>query len=572
MSILDSTREKWMPEASSYTIVFWISILILGALVGIPLFVYLWGSVWTTSPGLPGGEFTLRGYEQLTQPIVIETLWNTFIIAVGATVMSLIIGIVFLMYALKTNGYGASLLAIILIIQYMSPSYINALAWIYYLGPNGVVNSYLMLLPFIDDPVFNVYSIAGIILVAGTHYAGIVYLLTSGGVKAIPVDLENAARLYSSHYQVMTRIILPLVLPSLAIATVLIGVRMLQSFGIPLILGLPEGIYVLATLMFDAVTSWPPNFKFAAAAGVILLLITLMGLYLQRRVAGQRDKYETLKGSEEFGQRFDLGTLRMPISGVIWFFVLALYLAPFITLLIASFQQGFLHPNELEFTLVNYQSLLFRHWWGAFSNAIFDTLFIATITATAGMILSTMCSYVIVKSEHVMGSILDYITLSSSTIPGVIAAIAFLMIFLTWDPLGLYGSVWILILAFTGKWVVYGTRAVNSSFRSIGHELEDAAKVAGGTTVGVFRRIFAPLIKPGFFAGFVIYFIDTMKTLSIPLLLSHAETEMIQAFLYRLIESAHPGVTAAVAVFMMVGIGSIYGLVHYFTDIDVTSL
>lgn len=571
MSISKLARSKWVPSLSSYSIGFWFTTIILSFLVGIPLLFFMWGSVWTTTPGLPG-TFTLRGYEQLTQPIVFETIANTVIIAVGSTIISVLLGIIFLMYSLKTNGYAAWFISIVLIIQYMMPSYINAIAWIYYLGPNGVVNSYLMLLPFINDPVLNVYSMWGIILVSGTHYAGLVFLLTSGGVRAIPVDLENAARMHTSHYEVMRRIIIPLVIPSIAISAVLIAVRMLQTFGIPLILGLPVRIYVLATLMYDAVTTIPYNFKFAGAAGMLLLIVTLLGLYWQRRITGARDKYETLQGSEQFGQRFDLGRYRSPISGAMWSLVLVLYILPFVTVFLASFQRGLFHPLELEFTLQHYEALVFGNWQPALFNAIGDTLVVAVIAATGGMILSTVASYVIVKSDHLMGDILDYIALSSSSIPGIIAGIAFLWIFLSYDPLNIYGTVFVLALAFMGKYIVYGTRAVNSSFRAIGQDLEDAAKVAGGTTIGLFRRIFAPLIKPGFVAGFTIYFIDATKSLSIPLLLSVGETEMIQALLYRLITSSQPALSAAVAVIMIAGISIIYLSVHYFTDVDVTSL
>lgn len=555
-----------------------LTVIPIAILVGIPLLFFVWGSFWTTAPGLPGGSFTIKGYIQvLNHPLGIEAIINTLIMAVGGTALSLVLGVLFMVYGLKTNGIGRKIVAPILIVQYLLPSYIAALTWEFYLGPrNGVVNKLAMSLPFINDPVFNIYSLEGIILVGATHYAGLVYLLTSGGIKAMPADLEEIGWVSgASLTDIMRKITLPLVLPGLAISTVLIFTRFMQSFGLPIILGFPEEIYVIATLMYAAVSGIDPNFTFAAALGIFLLLVTLAGLFYQRRLTGVNEKYERLSGSGgSESMRFDLGKYRYPVSASVIGLVLSLYVAPYTILFMSSFQQAFVGFNfeRVTWTFTHYESLFVGSWSQTFFTSIQNTILIAVLAGLAGMVLSTLCSYVMIKTDSSVGNLLDYLTLSPSAIPGIIFGTALLWLFVTFNPFGLYGSIWVLIFAFSGKFLVYGTRAVNSSFRAIDQELEDAATVSGSGIYGLFRRIFAPLIKPGFFAGFTIYVIDTTKSLTIPILLSTGGSEMIQVFLFRATEIAETGLVAATSVVMIVSIFAIYGAVHFFTDIDITSL
>lgn len=143
---------------------------------------------------------------------------------------------------------GRNILSLLILVQYIVPGYVTALSWGFIAGPKGLINNVLVALPFINSPVFTVYSLWGIILVGGIHYAGLVFLLVSGGLQVVPSQMEEAAKMCgASTRTIITKIHLPLILPSLLVAVLLVGSRFLQSFGFPLILGLRNRTFVVST-------------------------------------------------------------------------------------------------------------------------------------------------------------------------------------------------------------------------------------------------------------------------------------------------------------------------------------
>lgn len=553
---------------------FVLTVVPISLIVLVPFTFYVWGSVWSTEPGFEG-HFTLAGYIQvLNHSAIPEVGFNTVVVAIGGMAFSITLAIMFMVYTLKTNGIATWIIPPVIISQYLLPGYISAIAWRFYAGPNGLLNEIAMLLPFVTQEPFDVFSLVGIVVVGGANYAGLVFLLTSGGMKAIPPILEEAASINGASISETVRtVILPLVLPGLAVSALLVFTRLSQSFGIPLILGVPEGIHVIATLMYSAVSSVRPNFAFAAALGMMLLALILAGLFVQRKLKAQKEKYETVTGGEELrSKKLDLGKWRYPISAFVLGCAFLLYVVPYLVLTVASLDTAFIGFSSFDLSFENYRRLFVGSWSGALYRSAVNTILIAVGAATIGMTLSTLASYIMVQTDSVLSGPLDYLTFTPAIIPGIIMGVAFMWMFLTWDPLDIYGTLWILILAFSGKYMVYGTRAVNTSFRSVGGELEDAGRVAGAGIFNIFKDIFAPLIRPGFSSGFAIYCINSTKSLTMPLLLVAGGNEMIQVFLLRALDTGTPGIVAATGVLLMAFIFAAYGFLEFFTDIDITSL
>ena len=188
------------------------------------------------------------------------------------------------------------------------------------------------------------------------------------------------------------------------------------------------------------------------------------------------------------------------------------------------------------------------------------------------MVLSSIVSYFIIKSESPLGELLNVLTLSPAALPGIVVATAFLWLFLTYNFLGLYGTIWIIMLALTARFIVYGSRAMNSSFRSLDDRLEEAAQMSGASLWTIFREIFAPLVKPGFVAGYILLFIDYAKVVTIPLFLTGQENQVLSVMLWQVAFDGKDEVSAAIAVIMIVFVLSIYTAVHLFTEIDVTRI
>lgn len=544
-------------------------------LVGAPLVFFVWGSFWSSPPGL-GGSFTVSGYTRLFQPLVFDTFVNSSIIAVGGTITALVLGLSTVLLTAKTRIPGRDILSYIVIIQYMLPSFLLALSWGTIAGPNGVLNKLLLLLPFVHAPVFNVYSVWGIMIVTGTHYAGLVYLLTSSSVSAIPASLEEAARLSgSSPRQIISSITLPLVIPAISISAVLIVSRLFQSFGAPLILGSRSNTYVLATLMYFALQQYPPDFNVASAIGIIILFITVLALLIQTRLVGPREQYEIIAGQDTGGSvRFTVGRQYL-VVGIFLTIVGFLFVLPYLSLLLSSFQQAFFGLNlagNVRWSLENYRILLFGIPSDTFWLSLFNSLVISGVGAFLGMFVASLASFVIIKSDSILAAPVNYLTVTTITLPGIVVGTTFLWIFLTYNFLGLYNTVWLIILALTVRFLVYGTRAANSAFNSVDDILEESARLSGANVIQVLRTIYWPLIKPGFASGYVLLFIDYMKVLSIPAILGGPDSEVIQTLIWNFWQRGDPELAASTATIMVLLILGTYLGAAYFLGTDIREL
>lgn len=564
-------HERFSPDIrikSLFTVTTFTAITLI--VIGPVLFLLL-SSVYSRTDS----RFTLRGYEDLLSSQVFDTLANTFIVAAGGTFVALVVGIAAVIYAQKTDGRGGHLISILIIGQYLLPSYLTAVAWEFYAGPNGILNKLLMLLPFVDSAPINIFSLLGIIIVGGTHYAGIVYLLISGAIGAITASLEESGMVAGAPiHDIIRKVTLPIAFPALSMAAIIVFVRLLQSFGIPLVLGLPADVYVFATHMYIAIQSFPPDFVFASALGVPVLLFTVGLLALHHRSVGDREVYEVVTGEERRTLIFSLKGKQRLFSVAFVGSIFFLYIIPYLILIVSSFQQTIagLTFDVSQWTTDNYEALFVGGLSDAFWNAMSDTLFIAGVGAFITMILATAASYVIVKSDSRTSRVLDFLTLSPIAIPPIIIGVSYLWIFgFTNDIVRLYGTTWGIILALTG-FVAYGSRATNSSFRAIHSQLEEAAEISGAGILATIKRIYIPLVKSGFISGYVLLFIDFAKVVTVPILLAGGDTEVISVFLIRMINGANSGEAAATGTIMLLLIGFVYVAVSEFTDVEVTKL
>jgi iron(III) transport system permease protein len=453
-------------------------------LIGVPVVFFLWASFWSEPPGL-GGHFTLQGYQAVFTPGVYQTISNTLIVAFFGTTISLIVGVGIAILAAKTDFPGGKFVGLILIIHYLVPSFITAMAWSFYISKNTGINYLLMQTPFFDSPVIDINTVWGIALVGGLHYAGLVYLLVNASASTIPRTLEESGFVEGANtVTILRRITLPLMKPAIAIAAILVFVRLIQSFGIPIILGLPGRVFVLATQMYVAVTGLlNPNYTFAGALGIIILVITLVALTIQRRVVGQHEQYETRSGEGESFEnlQFELGIYARPIVFGVYAFVLLFYALPLVPLFTLSIQEQAYGVLFLDsgYSFEHYVSLFVGVRSDFFWRTFINTLQIAAVGGLVGMLVASVTSYVIIKTDSKLGTLLDYLSFAPAAIPGIITGIAYLTIVIAYNPIGLDGTIWIIMFALVAQFMVYAVRATNTGFRSIGQGLEEAAEVAG---------------------------------------------------------------------------------------------
>lgn len=564
-------------RVSSRFLLFLIPTVFLSIVVVVPLVYFLWGSLWSTTPGF-GGHFTLGGYRHvLTSPAVHGTLGNTFILTVFGTATAIAIGLLTIVVTVKMDipDNLRALVSAIMVIQLLLPTFIQGLAWQFYLGPKGPINRVLMLLPTIDAPVVSAHSIWAISFIFGTHYAGLVYLLTNSAVKAIPPDMEEVGLISgASEASVFARIDLRLIGPTLMISAIIVLVRGIQSFGLPLVLGLPNRVFTLATLMYFELGEYPRDFTFIAALGFIILIASLWLLVIHQRASGTRERYETIKGGGE-----ESGTLRyVDNSWLAWgfiAFVFFAYVLPFAMVVIGSVQRTWvgLRPQFITWSIEGYRTLLVGGSSHIFYRSIWNGLNLGIATAVLALFLGVIISYLSIKTDWWASRIPDVLSYAPIAIPGIVLASSLQWIILTYsEVLGfLYASLAILVVVYAGKFLIYGVRASNSSLRSVGSNLEEAGRIAGAGRVSIVREIYAPLMGPGLLAGFIIVLIDTTKSLAIPLILAGNEFQIVQTAIWFFISDAQFNVAAAYSVLLLVALSIVYGIAYRY-DIDLTSV
>ncbi|MBI2853385.1 MAG: iron ABC transporter permease [Chloroflexi bacterium] len=513
-----------------------ISLLIVVAfLVLYPVGMIFFGSIRDTAPGL-AGHFSLDGYAKIfrdpdTYTLLLGTLW----LAIIRTVL-IVVTAVFLAWAVsRTNIPYRGLLKGIIIFAFFMPYMPKILAWIIMLNSRtGLINQAARtIFPLGDEGPFNVYSYGGIIFTSVLLWTPILFILLVPVFEAMDASLEEQSRMSgASIWRTIWHIDVPLARPALLAATALAFVRMIESFTVELVLGIPAKIYVLTTKIYNNLAyTEPPLYPPAMALAVGLLVITIIIVAIQWKLLGQR-QYGTVTGKGFRVAPVDLRKFKyLVFSGVLLFIFLNLVL-PLGVLLWGSFTKiaGVFMPNM--YTLAHYRYALSTTM---FTRSIVNTLVIASISATVAMVLCSLVGYVVVKTNFRERRPLDLVTWLPWAIPSIVLALGMLWAYILLPlPFGLtlYGTTGIIIVAFVTKGFPMGTRTMTSTMIQITKELEESSRIHGASWTQTFTRIMLPLVSPGFMSGWLILFTLAAKDLDTVILLYNSRSIILSTLMY----------------------------------------
>lgn len=491
--------------------------------------------------GAQAGSWTLFYWKQaLTGRLGEKFFWvplkNTLFISVMYTALSMSIGIGMAWLLTKTNVRFRKFVGSIAIIPYILPSWTLALAWITFFGNHrvgigapGVLQTVLGIVP----PDWLAYGPFPIIMVLATNHSAYSYLLASSAFSTIDSRLEEAALLHgSTQGAVVRKISLPIILPALGSAFILTFAKGLGTFGVPAFLGMPVRYQVLATSLYQSVGMG--RFGDGFALTVVLVLLAAVTIGMNSIVLGKRKQFTTMTGKGSSFSRVDLGRWRIPVSILLFAYAVITAFIPIVLLVWQSFQ---LRLGDFSFS-----NLTTAYWVGEVYGikgilispriiaAAWNTLKIGFSVAAFTAALGVVIGYVITKRR---GTLLSKALEQITFIPYVIPGIAFAAIFLTMfaKPFGpipaLYGTVWIVMLAFMVNRLPFATRSGISSMIQIGRSLEEAAELHGAGFFSRMRRILFPLSKQGFLTGFILSFVSIVKDLSLVVLLVTPQTMLL---------------------------------------------
>jgi iron(III) transport system permease protein len=541
---------------------------ILAFLVLYPIFMLLFGALTGVNPvvdGLHPGEISIDNFTAvLANPNVHSALLNSFVACTGGTALALLIGLAFAWIVVRTNTPWKGLIATAGLLPLFVPPLVAAVAWAILGSPKtGLLNTMLGSMGI--EWRFNFYSMPGLIALFGMYYAPYVYMFTSAALRNMDPSLEEAAEISgASAVQTLLTITFPLIAPAIISSMLLSFIVMLGIYGIPAVLGTPGNISVLTTYIFN-LTAWsPPLYSNAAAVAIILMVVTGLLVVLQQKVLSGRS-FTTVAGKAFRPRSLNLGPWRYLTLALAGFYLLIVVVLPSLGLIVAAFRK-FLFIRNLA-SLFDMRQYGLMHFERLFANplalrSITNTMEVAVVTALIGGALAFAIGYTVTRSTVPGRRAVDIISTLPVAIPGLVVGVAYLWAWIGL-PGGLYGTIWILALAFIARFLPDTVKALSTSLMQIHRELEEAAWICGRGTFSTIRTIILPLARPGIVAAMTLLFILAVRELGSSLFLYSSDSMVMAVLLLDYYDGGNISITAAFSLVQMALLAVLVGVAHF---------
>ena len=546
--------------------VLWSALLLICAVLVLPPFLLIaLGSFWGAPPGEPGA-LSLRTYiEAYSSPYTYSVLWNSLYIAFMKTCLAMIWGVTMAWFVTRTDMPFRGLMEVLIPVPFFIPGLFSIFGWIHLANPqNGLMNQVLQTLFGLEQPTFNIYSYGGIIFIMALGSTSFVYLLTVGAFRGLDPALEESARTCGAGLvSTFFRITLPMIAPALLGAFILSFIRGLEAFEAPVLLGSPVRIYVFTNEIYRAVTFHdPPQYDLAAALGVTIIAITFLMVFAQWSILGER-QFFTITGRGYHPHPFKLRAWRWP----------AFLFCSLNFLLDGAFPIAVLVANSLSSIpgVYRWELLTLQNYGTAFSDkivirALYNTTLLAALAALLGILLSGLIAYVNTRTRFWGRRFIDLLSWLPWTMPGIVLGVGMLWAVLMF-PLysSLYGTLWILLVAFMIKGLPLGVRAMTGSLVQIHRELEESARIHGASWSQNCWHIVLPLVRPGVLAAGIFFAYTVVRDLSTAALLYGYGSEVLTVAMLRYWSEGRQQVVSVLALTMLVLLVALSALQRLFT-------
>ena len=512
-----------------------ILVVVIAAMIGVtviyPLSIMVYGTFKTTPPGEPS-PLTFGNYVTMfSSDWFWVALGHTVWIAIGGTLLGVFLGVSMAGIVTRTDTPWVGKLEIPLIVPFFLSPFMGALAWTGLASADyGLINGWFEAI--IGVRPFEVFGPWGMIWVMGLYYSPYAFLIVSGTLRNMDPTLEEAAlSAGASKPQTMMRITLPLMIPGILASAILIFVAAAEQFGIPSVLGLNQRWFVLTTRIFYLLREYPQDYSMAATVAMVMLAFTGIMVFVRNRIIRKRE-FVTVGGKSFRPHVVPLGRWRyLTLSYLLSYIILAVIL-PFGTFVAISFFKFWsIHPKLKYLTLENWQFILFEYpsTWIALKNS----LFLSIVGAAVAVLISAVIAWVVVRTKAFGKDALDTIATLPIAVPGLILGVAYLWAWIR-SPIPIYGTIWILMVAYVSRFIPYSLRSIESTLRQIDKSLEESANISGASWLRTFWTVSLPLLKPGLVAGFILLFVTFMRELSCSILLYSSGSEVMSVTMFDL--------------------------------------
>jgi len=453
-----------------------------------------------------------------------QILLNTLTVSVAATVMALVFGFVMAWILTRTNVPGRHLFEQLMAVPYYLTPLLGALAWSLLGSPeSGFINQIWRALGGTGH-LIDINTAYGIAWVMALFEGSVAFVMIAAVMKSMDPALEEASQIIgASRLRTMLRITLPLVIPGVLGAAIFVFAEMLGSFAAALVLGTPNRYYVITTAIYQLVQQYPPKIQVAAAMGVSLFAVMFFMLFLYRRIV-MAGSYVTITGKAFRPRVADIGPLRYVLLGVCLLYLFAAVGLPLVTLLYASLQKiAVAFPTAGNWTMENFRVAVTMN---AVRSALANSLLLGFGTATIGVVLMGLLAWLIYRSRLPGGGLIEYIVMFPQAVPRLVFAFGLMWAWVVF-PIPIYGTLWLLLIAYLTVFLPLGVRTIAGVMLQIDKSLEECAQMCGAPWLFRVRTVTIPLLVPGLVAAWLLLFIASVRELGASILLMGPHSKVI---------------------------------------------
>jgi iron(III) transport system permease protein len=484
-----------------------------------------------------------------------RVLGTTLLFSAGALLFAFAVSLTFAWLIERTDLPLRNSAFVLIVAPQGIPGVIMGVSWSLLLNPtNGIVNLGLRHLtgPTAHGPL-NVYSLFWMIVVQGMKLVPLTFLLVSASLRGMNASMEEAARASGASFATtLRRVTLPLLKPALIGALIYEFIAVVESVDIPLLLGVPGHVKVLATQIYFAAhpATGLPEYGLSATYGGVLLILALVPILFYNRIV-KSGSYATVTGKTFRPKEIKLGRWKPVAVVATWLYIVVSFVVPLLVLLWTSLQ-----PYVSEIDAAAFHRLTVKAYGdtlgsGLFTHALKNTLLVAFFSAAMAMILAILASWIVVRSRSRFSWMVDLLAFMPHAMPGVVIGLAVLMIYLIL-PVPIYGTFWIIVIAMGTQYISLGTRLTTSGIAQIQRTLEEAAEASGATHWQVWRRVLLPLLRPVFLNGFLLVILASVQNLTLPIMLYVPGNEVLSSLIYTRWSTGHVAGTAVLSVVVTV--------------------
>ncbi len=529
--------------------------LVVGVLVLVPMAMLILSSFRTGRPGMPGGEFSLINYISAYSSFeTYVTIFRSLYFATSVTVFTLMIGGFFAWLVERTNMPGRGFAYSMLLSSMAIPRMLFGIAWILLLSPRiGLINYFIE--KFFGLPRFNIYSMGGMIFVQILIEVPTAFLMVLGTLRGMDPALEEAASVSRSNtFSTLRKITLPIMTPSILAAAVYLFIINIEVFEIPGLIGLPAGITLFSTAIYNNATVLvPPNHGLANTYAMTFLLFSAILILLYRKATRHSERYSTITGKGYRPRLIDLGFWKYFALAIFMVFFIITILLPILILIYSSLIPLYQVPSAKvlsRISLENYIAAIEAPWMG---RVLKNTLLLMCVAPTASVLLAALIAWVVHRTRinTKWKATIDILSFLPTALPSIVIALSLLIVFLNVRFIPLYGTLWLIAIAFVIRYIPYTVRTISAAVIQIHKELEESAQVCRATEIRSFFKITVPLVAPALINAWIWVAMHAGRALSAALMLYSAKNEVLSTRIWMIWFDGEVTMVCALSIMMI---------------------